>query len=52
MLCCDAQTSGGLLMCVKPDVAEAIVTELRQGDFPDAAIVGSVKKGSPAVVLD
>ena len=52
MLCCDAQTSGGLLMCAKPDVAEAIVTELRQGDFPDAAIVGSVKKGSPAVVLD
>ena len=52
MLCCDAQTSGGLLMCAKPDVAEAIVTELRQGDFPDAAIVGSVKKGSPAVILD
>lgn len=52
MLCCDAQTSGGLLMCVKPDVAEAIVAELRRGDFPDAAIVGSVKKGSPSVVLD
>ena len=52
MLCCDAQTSGGLLMCLKPDVAEAALDELRKGDFPEAAIVGSVQEGEAGVVFE
>jgi selenide, water dikinase len=37
----DPQTSGGLLMCVDPSVADKMIESLR-AYFPDVAIVGSV----------
>jgi len=53
MLLCDAQTSGGLLICAKPASANAIVDELRKAGYPFTAVVGEVteKKGH-AVSVD
>ncbi len=50
MLCADAQTSGGLLMCVKPDAAQKVVEELGKGGFPYAAVVGHVEQGEGVVL--
>ncbi len=44
MLLLDAQTSGGLLMCVKPGNAESVLKELRAGGYPASAIIGEVTK--------
>lgn len=38
----DPQTSGGLLICVKQDRAEALLFELRQKGIVEAAIIGEV----------
>jgi len=38
----DPQTSGGLLIGITADRAEALIDRLRAGDTPDAAIVGRV----------
>ena len=38
----DAQTSGGLLMAVKSDQADAMLNELIQGGVSDARIVGEI----------
>lgn len=41
MLCCDAQTSGGLFMGVDADKADALLDELiTSGIHPEAAIIG------------
>jgi selenide,water dikinase len=40
----DPQTSGGLLIGVKFDDAEKLVTDLRSSGYEDAAIIGSVTK--------
>ncbi|HRX95681.1 MAG TPA: selenide, water dikinase SelD [Bacteroidales bacterium] len=42
MLVLDAQTSGGLLMAVKPKDAEAVVEQLKKSGYPNSAIVGEV----------
>jgi selenide,water dikinase len=42
MLLCDAQTSGGLLICIKPDNAENMVSKLRDAGYPSNAIIGEV----------
>lgn len=42
MLLLDAQTSGGLLVCVKPDVAQNALEEFRQRGFNHSQIVGKV----------
>jgi selenide,water dikinase len=42
-LACDAQTSGGLLLCVPADRANACVDELRAAGLPAAAI-GSLRE--------
>ena len=44
MLLADAQTSGGIFMAVKPDKAEAILTELKDAGYNSSAIVGEVIK--------
>lgn len=42
MLLHDAQTSGGLLMCARPDVAENIVSELKAEGYLSSTIIGEV----------
>ena len=48
MLCHDAQTSGGLLMSVNPDLVPGLLEELRQGDPAAGAwLIGEVLPESP-----
>jgi selenide,water dikinase len=47
----DVQTSGGLLMAVPQDRADALVRDLRQGGDPFAAIIGEAFPEGPAVVV-
>jgi selenide,water dikinase len=51
-LACDAQTSGGLLLCVPPGRAQACVEELRASGLP-AATIGSLRAvdGEPSIKL-
>jgi selenide,water dikinase len=42
MLLCDAQTSGGLLMCVAPEKADSMVGKLQEAGYGRAAIIGGV----------
>ncbi len=42
MIACDAQTSGGLLMCVAQESANQIVCELRDSGLDATAIIGKV----------
>jgi selenide,water dikinase len=52
MLLLDAQTSGGLLMAVKPAHVENVLNELRNSDFPKSAIVGKVvKRGEKSIYI-
>jgi selenide,water dikinase len=51
-LCFDPQTSGGLLMAVRPKVAEALLTRLHEDGMTDAAIIGRVTaQGTGRVVV-
>lgn len=43
----DAQTSGGLLMCVPPERADRVVAELRAAGYPRSARVGEVSAPGP-----
>jgi len=43
-LLCDAQTSGGLLMCVAPERLDGLLERLR-GRTPALAVVGEVVEG-------
>ena len=43
LLCADAQTSGGLLLCVPPDRVEAVVATLLERSTPAAAVIGRVR---------
>ena len=38
----DAQTSGGLVIVVAPEDAEDLLTTLREGGIPEAAVIGEV----------
>jgi selenide,water dikinase len=48
-LLADAQTSGGLLICVPPDRADALVDALR-GRTPAAAVIGEVTEGPAGTI--
>jgi selenide,water dikinase len=48
---CDAQTSGGLLICVPPDRAEALCQALREGRCSSAAVIGRVQEPADAAIL-
>ncbi len=50
LLLCDAQTSGGLLMSVPSDRADALVAALREEGAPCAAIVGRITDGPAGTI--
>jgi selenide,water dikinase len=43
LLCADAQTSGGLVLCVPPDRIEAVVAALQERSTPAAAVIGRMR---------
>ncbi len=43
LLCADAQTSGGLLLCVSPERVETVVRALEIRSTPAAAVIGRVR---------
>ena len=47
----DAQTSGGLLLAVKSESAEAILNHIRRKGFDKAEIIGGFVKGSGKIIL-
>jgi selenide,water dikinase len=53
-LACDAQTSGGLLLCVPSDRAAACVDELRAAGLPAARIgeLGARNRSEAMIVLE
>ena len=51
-LLCDPQTSGGLLIAVAPDAAEALLAEVSGAGFAASAIVGAVAAGPPGIAVD
>ena len=44
MIAFDAQTSGGLLMCVPPELTESVLEDLHQAGLPSSEIIGEVKE--------
>ena len=50
-LACDAQTSGGLLLCVDRDRAAACVDELRAAGLPAAEVGHTRDRGAHAITL-
>jgi selenide,water dikinase len=44
-LCCDAQTSGGLLLAVPAENESAILSALREERTPSAAVIGRITPG-------
>jgi selenide,water dikinase len=50
LLCADAQTSGGLLLCVSPERVEAVVRTLEGRSTPAAAVIGRIRS-QDAVML-
>jgi selenide, water dikinase len=49
LLLCDAQTSGGLLISVPAEHADALLAELRRGHSLAAVIVGDIRSGNPSI---
>ncbi len=48
-LLCDPQTSGGLLVAVAADAAQAVLATVRAAGHPAAAIVGGLEPGRPGI---
>ncbi len=48
-LLADPQTSGGLLVAVASDAAEAVLQMVRDAGHPDARIVGRAQAGEPGI---
>ncbi len=48
-LLCDPQTSGGLLIAVAPEEAEAVLALVRDRGFASSTIVGGMEEGAPRV---
>jgi len=42
MIAMDAQTSGGLLMCARPEISDQIISELQKVGLSHSAIIGKV----------
>ena len=53
MLCCDAQTSGGLLLAVPAGIAEEVLDALKKAGLPEPAIIGeALPKSNRSLYLD
>jgi selenium donor protein len=50
LLLCDAQTSGGLLACVRRDESDALVRALQNAGVETAAVVGQIEVGPPGKI--
>jgi selenide,water dikinase len=50
MIAFDAQTSGGLLMCISADVTEMILEDLRESGLSSAAVIGNVRERGEKLV--
>jgi selenide,water dikinase len=42
MIAMDAQTSGGLLMAVRPEISDQVISELHSTGLPQSAVIGKV----------
>jgi selenide,water dikinase len=47
----DPQTSGGLLVSVAPERADAIVDQIKAAGYPMAAVIGRVEAGAPGITV-
>ena len=47
----DPQTSGGLLVAVAPERAEAVLAQARAAGFAQAAVVGRMAEGAPRIAV-
>ena len=47
----DPQTSGGLLVAVAPEAAEATLDRIRAAGYPRAARIGAVEAGEPGITV-
>lgn len=50
LLCADAQTSGGLVLCVSEHQVDAVVAVLRQRGTPAAAAIGRVRESDSVMM--
>ncbi len=50
-LLCDPQTSGGLLIAVAPEGADALLRHVRDGGFEQAAVIGTLETGAPGIEI-
>jgi selenide,water dikinase len=50
LICADAQTSGGLLLAVSPDVAEQVIADLQAAGTLAAARIGTLVDGPPGTI--
>lgn len=47
----DPQTSGGLLVAVAPERAQAVLRDIREAGYPAASIVGSAEAGASGIAV-
>lgn len=52
LLLCDPQTSGGLLVALPPDRAEAYVSRLKEDGPSLATVIGEVRSGPPRLIVE
>lgn len=53
MIAMDAQTSGGLLMCVNPGISDNVISDLHNAGLKDASVIGNViEKGERYLYLN
>lgn len=52
MLLVDAQTSGGILMCVKREDSDEVLEKLRASTYPESVIIGEVSQKESRPVLN
>jgi selenide,water dikinase len=50
LLCADAQTSGGLVLCVPEGQVDAVVASLRERGTPAAAVIGRVREAGEVMM--